>query len=106
MGWSRHRRPGSCGFHSLMIAMDARARRPIILDPIGPHPARPRRPAPTRRSAPPAGPPPPDAPAAPPGPGEAPPLRASLATMGDPRRPSGRRHPLVAILAMAAAAVL
>jgi len=30
-------------------------------------------------------------------------LLASLATIGDPRRPSGRRHPLVAILAIAAA---
>jgi hypothetical protein len=37
---------------------------------------------------------------------EAPHLLAYLATIGDPRRPSGRRHPLVAILAMAAAAVL
>jgi predicted transposase YbfD/YdcC len=40
------------------------------------------------------------------GPAEAPHLLAYLATIGDPRRPSGRRHPLVAILAMAAAAVL
>ena len=39
-------------------------------------------------------------------PTEAPHLLAYLATIGDPRRPSGRRHPLVAILAMAAAAVL
>jgi predicted transposase YbfD/YdcC len=39
-------------------------------------------------------------------PAEAPHLLAYLATIGDPRRPSGRRHPLVAILAMAAAAVL
>jgi hypothetical protein len=37
---------------------------------------------------------------------DAPHLLAYLATIGDPRRPSGRRHPLVAILAMAAAAVL
>jgi predicted transposase YbfD/YdcC len=37
---------------------------------------------------------------------EAPHLLAYLATIGDPRRPSGRRHPLAAILAMAAAAVL
>jgi predicted transposase YbfD/YdcC len=42
----------------------------------------------------------------PPGPAEGPHLLAYLATIGDPRRPSGRRHPLVAILAMAAAAVL
>ena len=40
------------------------------------------------------------------GPAEGPHLLAYLATIGDPRRPSGRRHPLVAILAMAAAAVL
>jgi predicted transposase YbfD/YdcC len=39
-------------------------------------------------------------------PAEGPHLLAYLATIGDPRRPSGRRHPLVAILAMAAAAVL
>ena len=37
---------------------------------------------------------------------EGPHLLAYLATIRDPRRPSGRRHPLVAILAMAAAAVL
>jgi hypothetical protein len=40
------------------------------------------------------------------GPAEGPHLLAYLATIGDPRRPSGRRHPLAAILAMAAAAVL
>jgi DDE_Tnp_1-associated len=40
------------------------------------------------------------------GPADGPHLLAYLATIGDPRRPSGRRHPLVAILAMAAAAVL
>jgi hypothetical protein len=39
------------------------------------------------------------------GPAEEPHLLGYLATIGDPRRPSGR-HPLVAILAMAAAAVL
>jgi hypothetical protein len=39
-------------------------------------------------------------------PTEAPGLLAYLATIGDPRRARGRRHPLVAILAMAAAAVL
>jgi hypothetical protein len=39
-------------------------------------------------------------------PADAPHLLAYLATIRDPRRPSGRRHPLVAILAMAAAAVL
>jgi hypothetical protein len=37
---------------------------------------------------------------------EAPQLLAYLATIHDPRRGCGRRHPLVAILAMAAAAVL
>jgi predicted transposase YbfD/YdcC len=40
------------------------------------------------------------------GPAEGPHLLAYLATIGDPRRACGRRHPLVAILAMAAAAVL
>jgi DDE_Tnp_1-associated len=40
-------------------------------------------------------------------PAEPPPqLLAYLATVHDPRRACGRRHPLVAILAMAAAAVL
>ena len=39
-------------------------------------------------------------------PAEAPHLLAYLATIGDPRARTGRRHPLVAILAMAAAAVL
>ena len=37
---------------------------------------------------------------------EAPHLLAYLATISDPRGRRGRRHPLVAILAMAAAAVL
>jgi predicted transposase YbfD/YdcC len=40
------------------------------------------------------------------GPAEGPHLLAYLATIHDPRRACGRRHPLVAILAMAAAAVL
>jgi DDE_Tnp_1-associated len=39
-------------------------------------------------------------------PAEPPQLLAYLATIHDPRRASGRRHPLVAILAVAAAAVL
>jgi predicted transposase YbfD/YdcC len=39
-------------------------------------------------------------------PAEPPPLLAYLARVHDPRRACGRRHPLVAILAMAAAAVL
>jgi hypothetical protein len=39
-------------------------------------------------------------------PTEAPDLRGYLATIHDPRNPRGRRHPLVAILAMTAAAVL
>jgi DDE_Tnp_1-associated len=68
-----------------MIAMDARACRPIILVPA----------ALTRLAH-----------ADPPGQAEAPHLLAYLATIGDPRRACGRRHPLVAILAMAAAAVL
>ncbi|HZD02456.1 MAG TPA: transposase family protein [Actinomycetes bacterium] len=37
---------------------------------------------------------------------ETPGLLAYLATIPDPRAPRGRRHPLIAILAMAAAAVL
>jgi DDE_Tnp_1-associated len=37
---------------------------------------------------------------------ETPNLLAYLATIPDPRTPRGRRHPLVAILAIAAAAVL
>jgi hypothetical protein len=37
---------------------------------------------------------------------EAPDLLAYLAQITDPRQPRGRRHPLVAILALAAAAVL
>jgi predicted transposase YbfD/YdcC len=40
------------------------------------------------------------------GPAEGPHLLAYLATIADPRARSGRRHPLVAILAIAAAAVL
>jgi predicted transposase YbfD/YdcC len=40
------------------------------------------------------------------GPADAPCLVAYLATIHDPRRACGRRHPLVAVLAMAAAAVL
>jgi DDE family transposase len=39
-------------------------------------------------------------------PADAPHLLAYLATIGDPRAGRGRRHPLVAILAMATAAVL
>jgi hypothetical protein len=39
------------------------------------------------------------------GPGEAPHLLAYLATIPDPRAGRGLRHPLVAILALAAAAV-
>ena len=65
--------------------MDTRACRAIIPDPIGPHPACRCRPA--------AG-------------GRAGHLLAYLATVPDPRAERGRRHPLVAILAMAAAAVL
>src|SRR6266511_4040984 len=54
MAYNRHERPGSCGYHTLMIATDTRACRPIILDPSRPHPTHPRRPATTHRSAPPA----------------------------------------------------
>jgi predicted transposase YbfD/YdcC len=85
MVWNRHERRDHAVSHSLMIAMDARACRPIILDPIRPYPlahADPLRLA------------------------EAPGLLAYLATIRDPRARTGRRHPLVAILAMAAAAVL
>jgi predicted transposase YbfD/YdcC len=42
----------------------------------------------------------------PPGPADASGLLAYLAMVHDPRRASGRRHPLVAVLALAAAAVL
>jgi hypothetical protein len=34
--WSRHEPPGSCGSHSLMTPVEARACRPIILDPSRP----------------------------------------------------------------------
>ncbi len=34
--WSRHELPGSCGSHSLMTTVEARACRPIIPDPAGP----------------------------------------------------------------------
>ena len=46
------------------------------------------------------------APADPLRPAEAPTLPACLATIPDPRRGAGRRHPLACILALAAAAVL
>jgi DDE_Tnp_1-associated len=68
-----------------MIATDTRACRPIILDPSRSHPtthADPLQPT------------------------EAPHLLAYLATIHDPRTRRGRRHPLLAILAVAAAAVL
>jgi predicted transposase YbfD/YdcC len=68
-----------------MTTVEARACRPIILDPAGPdrpgH-ADPLRPAETQH------------------------LLAYLATVSDPRARAGRRHPLVAILVLAAAAVL
>jgi DDE_Tnp_1-associated len=73
-------------FQRLMTVTDTRACRPIILDPVRAHPTHARRPAPGRRSRSPAG-----------LPGH---------TVPDPRVGGGRRHPLVAILAMAAAAVL
>jgi hypothetical protein len=68
-----------------MTTVETRAGRPIILDPAGPGPAvagRSLRPAEPLH------------------------LLADLATIHNPRRACGRRHPLVAILAMAAAAVL
>jgi hypothetical protein len=34
--WSRHDLPGSCGSHSLMTTVEARACRAIIPDPAGP----------------------------------------------------------------------
>jgi hypothetical protein len=40
--WSRHERPGSCGSHSLMTTVEARACRAIILDPAGPDRTGPR----------------------------------------------------------------
>ena len=67
-----------------MTTVEARACRPIIPDPIRPDPLA----TPTRSDA------------------ETPHLLAYLATVPDPRARAGRRHPLVAILAMAAAAVL
>src|SRR5512133_1212892 len=82
----RHERPGSCGYHSLMTTTDARACRAIIADPPCPGPTHPRRP-PLQHA-------------------ETPSLLAYLATIPDPRTLRGRRHPLIAILAMAAAAVL
>jgi predicted transposase YbfD/YdcC len=68
-----------------MTSTDARACRLIIPDPTGTHPTHPRRPLPRRRP---------------------PHLLAYLATVPDPRAARGRRHPLIAILAIAAAAVL
>jgi Flp pilus assembly protein TadB len=68
-----------------MTTVEARACRAIILDPVR-----------LARLA----------HADPLGPANAPHLLACLATVHDPRRAAGRRHPLVAILAMAAAAVL
>ena len=50
MVWNRHERRDHAVSHSLMIAMDTRACRPIILDPIRPHPTRPRRPPRASRS--------------------------------------------------------
>jgi hypothetical protein len=40
--WSRHELPGSCGSHSLMTTVEARACRPIILDPVRPDRTGPR----------------------------------------------------------------
>jgi hypothetical protein len=83
--WSRHELPGSCGSHSLMTRW-----KPVPADPSSSIPSGL---APLCQ-------------ADPLGPTEGPHLLAYLATIHDPRRACGRRHPLVAILAMAAAAVL
>ena len=85
MVWSRHERPGSCGSQSLMtgwklVPADPSSSIPLGLTVLAQ--ADPLRPA------------------------ETPHLLAYLATVSDPRRRTGRRHPLVAILAMAAASVL
>jgi DDE_Tnp_1-associated len=69
----------------LVIRTDARACRPIIPDPSRAHPSGPR-PAPPRRRT--------------------PRLLAYPAGVPDPRAARGRRHPLVAILGLTAAAVL
>jgi DDE_Tnp_1-associated len=70
-----------------MTAVEARACRPIIpdIDPAEPDPAVRCRPTPGSRT---------------------PHLLACLAAIPDPRARAGRRHPLVAILALAAAVVL
>ena len=75
---SRHEPPGSCGSHSLMTTVEARACPAIIPGPGRPGPLAhtdPLRPA------------------------DPPRLLAYLATIHDPRRTSGRRHTLAAILA-------
>jgi DDE_Tnp_1-associated len=68
-----------------MTTVEARACRAIIPDPTRVGAAARRRPAPPRRAS---------------------HLLAYLATIGDPRRPAGCRHPLACILGLAAAAVL
>jgi urease gamma subunit len=68
-----------------MTTVEARACRPIIPDPVGLTPLRDADPL---QQA------------------DTPQLLAYLATIADPRAPRGHRHPLIAILAMAAAAVL
>jgi hypothetical protein len=67
-----------------MPGLEARARQPTIPDPAGAGPALRYQPAPTGRT---------------------PHLLAYLATIPDPRAFAGRRHPLVAIFALAAAGV-
>src|SRR6266545_7534032 len=81
----RHERPGPCGHHSLTTTTDARACRAII--PIPPALAQLAHADPLQHA-------------------ESQNLLGYLASVPDPRGPRGRRHPLIAILAMAAAAVL
>jgi DDE_Tnp_1-associated len=88
MVWNRHGLAGSCGRRTHLILMEARARRPIITNPIRPD----------HRSHP--------DPAQPLRPGEPADLLSYLAALPDPRARRGRRHALVSILAVAAAAVL
>jgi DDE_Tnp_1-associated len=86
MMWNRHERRDHAVSHTLMD----RDRRPCLVEPSSSIPS-----ALTQLAH-----------ADPLRPAEAPHLLAYLATTGDPRARTGQRHPLVAILALAAAAVL